>query len=193
MNERRPAPAINDAGRMSQQVLDRDLALRRYGFGRRFSVGVARRHPYAGEAFEGIGNRLVHQEPPLLVQHQRAYGGHRLRHRCDVENRIGGHRHAGFLVAPAIGFEKHNLPAPGDCDDGAGYTAAFDVGVKRSPDPREPLGRYANFLRLGARQRQFVRHCGSSGQCRRYNGDCRQRAAQVSPKSFYSHDSPPKN
>ena len=53
----------------------------------------------------------------------------------------------------ANGFVQHQVPMPGDRDDGAGQLARFDCGVQRGDDTAQPCGGYADRFRLGVGQR----------------------------------------
>ena len=136
---------------MAHQVLHRDRPVGRPDVVGRLAI-VIYRDVHAGEFWKILAEGIVDQELALLIQHQRADRRHRLGHRGDVEDGVGGHGDIGRLVAAAIGVEHHELAAPGHRDDRAGNPAGLDVGFQRCLDPRQPLAGHADLFGFGAGQ-----------------------------------------
>jgi hypothetical protein len=166
MHQRIAAAAIDQARGVTHQVLDRDRAVGRNGFCGGFACGIARGDAHRRKFREIFGERLVDQHLATLIKHQRADSRHRLGHRGDVEDGVGGHGNAGGLVAPAIGIEHDQSAVAGDRDHCARNPACFNVGFQRFADPRQPLAGEANFLGPGPGQGVFGEGCTGSQQAK---------------------------
>ena len=143
--------AVDQSGGVAHQVLYRDLTIGRHGFGGWFA-GLARGDAHVCEFREVFAQRIINQDLALLIKHQGAYGRHRFCHRRDIENGVRRHRESTRLVAPAVGIQRHQLAAPGDCDHRARYAAGLDIGFEHRADPGQPFAGEPDLFRLAARQ-----------------------------------------
>jgi hypothetical protein len=135
---------------VAHQILNRDLTIGRHGFGGGFA-GLARGDAHVGKFGEVFAQGIVNQDLALLIKHKGSHRGHRLGHRCNIENRVRRHRDSARLVAPAIGIQRYQFAAPCDRDHRAGYAARLDIGFEHRADPGQPFAREADLFRLAAR------------------------------------------
>ena len=166
MHQRSAAPAIDQAGGVAHQVLDRDLAVGRHGLGDRFAMRRAAATLMLANFGKYFAERIVDQDLALLVEHQGADRRHRLGHRGDVEDGVGGHRrHRPPCRA------SHRRRAPPACRGGRWRSPRRECGPHRyrpsaCADPRQPLAGEADVFGLGAGQGIVGKGGGGSEQAK---------------------------
>jgi hypothetical protein len=77
----------------------------------------------------------------LLVEEQDAEGGKRLRHRTDVEPRVGLDGRAGCHVAEPVSLRQRDLPVGDDRHGDAGELVLGEVGLQGLRDAVGQVGR----------------------------------------------------
>jgi hypothetical protein len=141
---------------MGHQVADQDRANR----SDQTSVGLQNLHgPESRNVFR---QRFDQPETSFLEQRHQRRADNRLGHRVEAENRIGGHRRARLLVAPAELARVHDFAAPGDQRTDPCVNAAIDIGLHRRSDALEAPGAHSN------RFRRFDCVVHVSSVCRRW-------------------------
>ena len=129
--------AVRDAGRVREQVEDRDRAARRSE--RASAVGAAR-HARVRETGDPTGDRIAERDATLLDEHQRSDARQRLGLRCDPEYRVGAHRAVRLAVGAADGAFVHDLPVPQNECDRTGDPRRVDALLERGVESGEPSG-----------------------------------------------------
>jgi hypothetical protein len=141
-----------------QQILDRDLALRRHSVelrrrwlttrvrrGRTARAAAGRRwlrdgHLHVAELRDVARHRVVQPQLPFLDHHHHADADHGLGHRRDAEHVRGRHRLLRLEVHDALRVDVGDLAFARDGDDGAGQIARGDAALNHLRDALESLG-----------------------------------------------------
>ena len=89
----------------------------------------------------GVEVELVGRALALLVEEQDAEGGERLRHRTDVEPRVGLDGRAGRHVAEPVSLRQGDLPVGDDRHGDAGELVLSEVGLQDLRDAVGQVGR----------------------------------------------------
>ncbi len=118
---------------------------------------------------EEAGDGVLHPQPSLLLQLEDGGGGELLRHRGDVEERVGRERLAARLVGEAVALVDEDRAAPRD-EHGAGESERFQAaqiaverravggaGLPRLLLRREPRAGAGRGMPLGEQQRAHQR------------------------------------
>ena len=135
---------------MRQHVLYRDLAVGRHDVVLGVARGLSRHHHgWAGLAGDGhlgilelgheLGDRVVQADLSLFDEHHDGYGGNRLGHRSQAEDRVLGHRSLGFDIRQALSLKVRDSALAGNQRNGAGDVAGVDVTLDGFADPAETL------------------------------------------------------
>ncbi len=129
--------AVGDAGRVPQQVFDRDRALRRLQVQRGLAGFVLSLDAdlYVGEGWNVLGQGIVERNAPVFDQHHGGHRGDRLRHRIEPKYGIGAHRRLGRDVANTEVLEISRFAVLLDQDDGARNLPGRDLVAKEVADP----------------------------------------------------------
>jgi hypothetical protein len=118
-----------------QEVAQRERAVGRHGVVKR---AVDRAQDLAvGELRQPAVDRIVEPDLRLLDQNHRGYGGDRLGHRGDAEERVAPHRLAASGRLQADRIDMHRAP-PAHRHDDARHLAALDVTRHDLVHPAEP-------------------------------------------------------
>ena len=110
-----------EARGVEQQVFDGDGT---YGRAGRTAGRVDDLHD--GELWQVLVHRVVEPELAVVVQHHHGYGGDRLGHRVDAEERPFGHRRAGGEILHAGRLQIADAAVPGHGRHGPGDLAGGD-------------------------------------------------------------------
>src|SRR6266542_2995182 len=102
-----------------------------------------------------FGDRVAQSQSPFLAQNQCSKRNDRLRHRREVENRVGGHRHVVGLVAIAERPEVGELALAGDGDDRSRNASAVDILLHGVRDSLKTFGGQTDGFRASTRQRSL--------------------------------------
>ena len=146
--------AVWQSAGMAHQVDDHDRAHRRFRFQDALGQIVHQPNPLPADSREVFAQRIIEQQLAFLIQHQRGDRRHRLGHRRDVEDAVGGHRLTAPRVAVSIGIERDKLVLADDPHHGAGDLPVSDVAVEDTADAREPRRIETDLIRCDDRQRQ---------------------------------------
>ena len=149
---------------MSQQVLDRHVALRRLHGERDRAHGVFLLDAdlKLAQLRDVLGDRIAQIEAALVTEKHDCDTGERLRHRVDPEDVVRAQGRAGRAVTKAGRFEVDDAALARDERDGARHPAFLDIGLHHLGDACEPLARQPDLLGLG--DREIGGPCGRRGE-----------------------------
>jgi hypothetical protein len=155
-----PIGPLPRPGRVREQILDRDLALRGHGVERRACPPLPRPTPIASretptfmlrnsgmKRATGSLSRTFPSSTSIMI----AVPTTGLGHRRDANHVRRRHAFLRFQVRHALCREVHDLPAPRDGRDRTGEIAASDAPLNHLRDALQALGRDADFLGLAGR------------------------------------------
>ncbi len=145
----RPDPAAAQAGRVRQQVADRDLALGRDELD---LAVLLDRDLQVLEAGDVLRDRVGEPDLALLDQHHDGDARHRLGGGGHAEEGVRGHGLARLGVRQAVGREVDDLPLAGDERHGPGDVMLVDVTLHDLVDAMQPLRRDPHVFRPRPRQ-----------------------------------------
>ena len=124
--------AVDQPGRVTHEILDRDLPIRWRLVDNRVASGIHDSDTHVGELWIVLRQRFVNQQLALLVKGQGRDRSEGLRHRRDVENRVGRHWDAGHFVLVAECLKIDQLTLAGDSQHRAGESVGSDIRVERT-------------------------------------------------------------
>jgi hypothetical protein len=139
---------VPEAGRVGEQVADRDVALRRHGGGRAIGRIERRQHLLVAVGGKIARDGIVETEAALLHQHHDGDAGDRLGLGRDAEDRVGAEWGAGLQIGVAGGAKKGHVAVTDHEGDAARQPAALQSVVHGALHAGEPLGREAGLDRL---------------------------------------------
>jgi hypothetical protein len=159
-----------DAGRVQQQILDRDGPARRHQIEHRpasivFSLEA---DLHAGKGWNVFADGIVERDLAAIDQHHDSYAGNGLGDRVNREDGVGRHRRSRLGVTLAEAFEVHRPAVALNQDDRAGNSIGRDFAIDEILNRRELVDRKGSSRRRpkrdgGGRQRGRDQHGG--GDC----------------------------
>ena len=140
----------------------------------RRGAGARHRHGGRGERRHEPADGIGEVQPSLFHERQHGHAGDGLGLRRDAEDRVHGHRAAGFLVAPAHGAFVDRLAVAQHQGDRAGQAVLVHVPLQQGVDAPQSLDGEARAGGGGARRRGARRRGGLLRGGERGKEQCRQ-------------------
>ena len=142
---------VVEPARMGQQLAHGHRPRRRFVHGR--AVGVlAGVDPQVGELGDEVGHGVVDLPLALFVEHHQGRRRHRLGHRVDEEDGIGGHRRPRLDVLHPDAVDEGDLAVPREHRHDARQLALVDHPLHPGVEPFEALRGQADGGRVGVAQ-----------------------------------------